>query len=174
MGRRKKEDNSEIVAATGTPDPVSPENMTLKLLSQMTQTLAGIDKRLKKLESTEELVDEDDTPKRGRRKAQPIAIPDRKLGKNSHLDNFGKPKQGDPVTNFELFMKKVSNTAEARRAEKDKKIDKKLNKGVVPTERRPPMEKIKIKCENCKQTFEIEENLIPMDGYICTGCCRKG
>ena len=171
MGRRKKESN--IFFASGTIEtPISQEDMALQLLSQMTQTLAGIDKRLKKLESTE--VDEDDTPKRGRRKAQPIAIPDRKLGKNSHLDNFGKPKQGDPVTNFDLFMKKVSNTAEARRAEKDKKIDKKLNKGLVPTERRPPMAKIKIKCENCKQTFEIEENLIPMDGYICTSCCRKG
>src|SRR6185436_7979466 len=123
MGRRKKESN--ILAASGTIEtPISQGDMAFQLLSQMTQTLAGIDKRLKKLESTE--VDEDDTPKRGRRKAQPIAIPDRKLGKNSHLDNFGKPKQGDPVTNFDLFMKKVSNTAEARRAEKDKKIDKKL------------------------------------------------
>ena len=51
------------------------------------------------------------------------------------------------------------------------KTDKILNRNKKPVPRRDVPQQVEVECKKCEDVYEINENLVPMDGiFICDNC----
>lgn len=85
---------------------------------------------------------------------------------------------------FQIGSFKNEFVDDGRTCRSDIKVDRKLTRGLRPSQRRPPVRKVKVKCFKCEKHYTVDPEFAPKkiearDGtkesttFVCDGCMKR-